>query len=96
MDATEVSGGTLTLAKLCEVLHRKRARDVRRATRRMAYTLVSDPEARAILDAFRVGHRTEANRYAGHMKGYNVWSRKPRTRTLQAKPLQGRTSKAYG
>ncbi|CAN5905180.1 hypothetical protein BH23ACT11_BH23ACT11_04130 [soil metagenome] len=31
------------------------------------------PEARAILDAFRVGHRTEANRYAGHMKGYNVW-----------------------
>lgn len=31
------------------------------------------PEARAILDAFRVGHRTEVNRYAGHMKGYNVW-----------------------
>ncbi len=30
VDATEVSGGTLTLTKLCEVLHRKRARDVRR------------------------------------------------------------------
>lgn len=31
------------------------------------------PEARAVLDAFRVGHRAETDRYAGHMKGYNVW-----------------------
>ena len=30
VDALEIAGGTLTLAKLCEVLHRKRARDVRR------------------------------------------------------------------
>jgi Domain of unknown function (DUF3854) len=30
VDALEVAGGTLTLAELCEVLHRKRARDLRR------------------------------------------------------------------
>lgn len=30
-------------------------------------------EARAILDAFRVGYRTSPNRHAGHMAGYDVW-----------------------
>ena len=30
IDALETAGGTLTLANLCEVLHRKRARDVKR------------------------------------------------------------------
>jgi hypothetical protein len=30
VDALEVAGGALTLAELCEVLHRKRARDVKR------------------------------------------------------------------
>jgi hypothetical protein len=30
LDALDVSGGTLTLARLCEVLHRPRPRDVRR------------------------------------------------------------------
>jgi hypothetical protein len=30
VDALEIAGGTLTLAELCEVLHRKRARDIRR------------------------------------------------------------------
>ena len=30
VDALEIAGGTLTLAQLCEILHRKRARDVRR------------------------------------------------------------------
>jgi hypothetical protein len=30
VDALEVAGGTLTLTELCEALHRKRARDVRR------------------------------------------------------------------
>ncbi|MGI9048475.1 MAG: hypothetical protein ACR2GU_03710 [Rubrobacteraceae bacterium] len=31
------------------------------------------PEARAILDAFRVGYRTSPNRHAKHMEGYDVW-----------------------
>lgn len=30
VDALDASGGTLTLTKLCEILHRKRARDVKR------------------------------------------------------------------
>lgn len=31
------------------------------------------PEVRGILDAFRVGSKTEPHRYAGHMEGYSVW-----------------------
>ena len=31
------------------------------------------PEARSILDAFRVDYRTTPDRYAGHVEGYNVW-----------------------
>lgn len=31
------------------------------------------PEARGILDAFRVDYRTKPDRYAGHMEGFNVW-----------------------
>jgi hypothetical protein len=31
------------------------------------------PEARAILDAFRVDYRTTPDRYGGRVKGYNVW-----------------------
>lgn len=30
------------------------------------------PEARAILDAFRVGYRISPDRHAGHMDGYDV------------------------
>ena len=31
------------------------------------------PEARAILDAFRVDYRTTPERYRGRVPGYNVW-----------------------
>ena len=31
-------------------------------------------EARAILDAFRIGYRISPHRHAGHMEGYDVWA----------------------
>ncbi len=44
------------------------------------------PEARAILDAFRVDYRTTPDHYAGQVKGYNVWVEAVGAEDLAAEP----------
>jgi len=74
-DALEVTGGTLALEKLCEVLHRKRPRDVKRRTLPMLeeagiitvsgdVVTLTDDWAERLDDARRAGAELEADELA--------------------------------
>ena len=66
VDALEVAGGTLALARLCEILHRKRPRDVRRRVLPMleeAGVIAVDGDVVALAADWR--ERLEAARDAG-------------------------------
>lgn len=66
VDALEAAGGTLTLRELCEVLHRKRARDVRRRILPMLEDAgVIEVEADVVCLAADWSERLEAARVAG-------------------------------
>jgi len=66
VDALVVAGGTMTLAELCEVLHRKRARDVRRRILPMLEAAgVIEVDADVLHLATDWSERLEAARVAG-------------------------------
>jgi hypothetical protein len=66
VDALEVAGGALTLEELCEVLHRKRARDVRRRVLPMLEDAgVIEVDADTLRLAADWSERLEAARVAG-------------------------------
>jgi hypothetical protein len=66
VDALEVAGGALTLEELCEVLHRKRARDVRRRVLPMLEDAgVIEVDADTLRLAADWSERVEAARVAG-------------------------------
>jgi len=66
VDALEIAGGTLTLAELCEALHRKRPRDVRRRILPMLVDAgIVEVEADTLRLAVDWSERLEAARVAG-------------------------------
>jgi hypothetical protein len=66
VDALEIAGGALTLEELCEVLHRKRARDVRRRVLPMLEDAgVIEVDADTLRLAADWSERVEAARVAG-------------------------------
>jgi hypothetical protein len=66
VDALEIAGGALTLEELCEVLHRKRARDVRRRVLPMLEDAgVIEVDADTLRLAADWSERLEAARVAG-------------------------------
>jgi len=66
VDALEIAGGTLTLAELCEALHRKRPRDVRRRILPMLVDAgIVEVEADTLRLAADWSERLEAARVAG-------------------------------
>ena len=66
MDALEIAGGALTLEELCEFLHRKRARDVRRRVLPMLENAgVIEVDADTLRLAADWSERLEAARVAG-------------------------------
>jgi hypothetical protein len=66
VDALEVAGGTLTLAELCEALHRKRPRDVRRRILPMLVDAgIVEVEGHVLHLAANWSERLQAARVAG-------------------------------
>jgi hypothetical protein len=97
VDALEVAGGTLTLAELCEMLHRKRARDVRRRVLPMleeggiievaggVITLASD-WSRQLFEARQAGGEVEVDALAERRRKLNSRAYHNRHETPKSKP----------
>jgi len=97
VDALEAAGGVLTLADLCEVLHRKRARDVRRRVLPMleaagvieveadTLRLAADWSER-LEDARRIGGELEADELAERRRKMNSRAYHRRNDTPKSEP----------
>lgn len=97
VDAIETAGGTLTLHQLCEVLHRDRARDLRRRVLPMleeaailavegdVVTLAADWYER-LYDARRVGGELEADELAEERRKRNSRAYHARDQAPVSKP----------
>jgi hypothetical protein len=97
VDALEIAGGTLTLQELCEVLHRKRARDVRRRVLPMlevagiievsgdVIALAVDWSER-LEDARRAGGELEADELAERRRKLNSRAYHRRNEALKSEP----------